>query len=32
MSAEVLKIVNRSKDDTAAGYDRVTTKLLKHIK
>jgi hypothetical protein len=30
-SAEVLKNVNSCKDDTAAGYDRVTTKLLKHI-
>jgi len=30
-NAEVLKIVNSFKDDTAAGYDRVTTKLLKHI-
>lgn len=30
-SAEVLKIVNSSRDDTAAGYDRITTNLLKHI-
>jgi hypothetical protein len=30
-SSEIIKIVNSYKDETAAGYDKVTIKMLKYI-
>jgi len=31
VNSEVINIVNNFKDDTAAGHDRITSKLLKYI-
>jgi len=31
VNSEIVNIVNNFKDDTAAGHDRITSKLLKYI-